>query len=253
MAMILYNPTNEDMGTQYVGETVKILSGSKVRVDDPRGRHVLNTLGPRGLMALEYGDEGEGEVKKKKEGIERNLAFKRKQVIDFNTHNEQQKQGNRPYIIPTKQITEYAKELGIGLREPYNVEDQAMKDIAAVKKESAEKDEKIKQQDSDIKVLTGQVQELIDLNKRFMKMSGEPEPDAEKPPEEREDGINIDFRKFGKNNFADWLVNNWNLVETYPEDIQKRLADKFHGFYDTEMPASKAEMDEFVQKQKIAA
>ena len=50
MAMILFNPTNEDLETQYIGERVLVKSDSRVRVDDPRGRHVLNTLGPRGLM-----------------------------------------------------------------------------------------------------------------------------------------------------------------------------------------------------------
>lgn len=241
MAMILYNPTNEDMETQYIGERVSIKSGAKVRVDDPRGRHVLNTLGPRGLVTLEYGDEGEGEEKKKQQGIERNMAFKRKQVIDFNTMNEQRFQSRLAYLTPTKQVQEYAKEIGVELRQPYNVESEASKEMAEMKKQLAEQKEEVAKKDDDIKSLTDQVNELISLNKRLLKMSGQ-------DVEDREDGINVDFRKLSEKNMADWLFKNWNLVQDSPKDVQDRVAKRYETVYKETMPASIEELQKKVEK-----
>ena len=246
MAVILYNPTNEDMETQYIGETVIIESGAKKRVDDARGRHVLNTMGPRGLVALEYGDEGDGEEKKKAQGIERNLTFKQKQVINFNTMNEQRFQTKLPYLTPTKQIQEYAKELGIGLRQPYNVEDSAVKEMAELKANLAKRTEEVSEKDDSIKILTSQVKELTGLVNKVLKSAGT--AIKEETEEESEDGIDIDLRKFGKNNFADWLVNNWNLYQNYPEDVQQRIAKRYEAIYKAIMPATIEELQKITEK-----
>lgn len=246
MAMILFNPTNEDFETQYIGETVLIKPGAKIRVDDPRGRHVLNTLGPRGLVALEYGDEGEGEEKKKQRGIERNLAFKRKQVIDFNTMNEQRFQAKQPYLTPTSKIKEYAKELGIGLREPYNVEDAAMKEMSELKKKLAEKTEEVSAKDNSINELKNQVEELTGLVNKMLDRAGGAV--KKEPEEEAEDGINVDLRKFGPNNMADWLLKNWNLYQNYPEEQQEKIAKRYETIYKESFPATKEELAKKVEK-----
>lgn len=251
MAIVLFNPTNEDMETQYIGETVIIKSGSKVRVDDARGKHVLNTLGPRGLMSLEYGDEGEKEDIKRTEGINRNMAFKRKQVVNFNQYNEQRYQARLPYLAPTKQLQEYAKELGIGLREPYNVEDAAVKEMSDLKKEISAKDQQLAQRDRTISEMQGQISELSALMKQFVEKGAGAAKDlmdeTDKAKQEA-DGLDVDLRKLSKNNMADWLMKNWNLTQKYPDEVKAKIANRFETLYGELMPANKADLEKFLEK-----
>lgn len=252
MAMILFNPTNENLETQYIGERVLVKSDSKVRVDDPRGRHVLNTLGPRGLMTLEYGDEGEGEERKRKEGIERNLAFKKKQVIDFNTVNEQRFQSKLPYVNPSKQIREYAKELGIGLREPYNVEDEANKEISELRKKLGEAKAESKSKDSDISELKTQVAELSALMNQVLDKAGKA-IEAENAEANKTElvGIKASYQNLNKKRFAPWVLSNWNLISQYPEEIQNHIAEKFSNLYKAVMPTIEEELEKMIAGNKL--
>lgn len=137
MSLVLFNPTNETLRAQYVGEDVVIAPypqhGHKVKVDDARGRHILNALGPRGLMSLEFGDE---EEKKAVIGLERNREFKKKQIIRYNQENERRKQAGMAYIEPTAQVAEYARELGIALLEPYALKDVEKAEVSRLKDEN---------------------------------------------------------------------------------------------------------------------
>jgi hypothetical protein len=254
MAIILFNPTNEDFETQYTGETIMILAGAKIKVDDPRGRHILNTLGPRGLVTLEYGDEGAGEDKKANDGISRNKAFKRKQVLDFNQNNQQRLQGKMPYLSPSRQLKKYAEELGIGLEEPYKVIDSANEEMARLiaEKESLEKSNKKK--DAALEVLQSQVADLTSKFHDFLTLAGKPVPtendmaagEAKAAKEKKElDGIRASFKMQGKKQFIKWVSNNWNLIQQYPEAIKGEIADRHLHLYGIPMPAEAPIINEY--------
>jgi len=117
MSVIVFNPTNEEFKTQHIGEDIVLPPNSTAKMSDARAKHVLNSLGPRGLMSLEFGDEIE---EKRKQGIDRNLEFKKRQVQRHNQQNEAQKRGGRPWIEPPDHIKAYAKELDLELIEPYS-------------------------------------------------------------------------------------------------------------------------------------
>jgi hypothetical protein len=245
MAIILFNPTNEEFCTQYSGEEVIIAAGGKVKVDVPRGRHVLNTLGPRGLMTLEYGDEGDGEMKKAAIGRERNMAFKRKQVLDFNQINEGRFQSKLPYLKPTAQMNQYAKELGIGLREPYNVEDAAKKEMAVLLADKEKLQAEVKEKDRALDVLQQQVATLTDQFKQFLQLAGaKQEVKGGNGADEELDGIKVSYSKLNKRRFIVWVAKNWNLIQTYPEEIRKDIAAKHESLYGAPFPTEQPIVEE---------
>jgi len=240
MAMILFNPTDEDFEGQYVGEQVIIKAGAKVKVDDPRGRHIINSLGNRGLVTLEYGDEGGGELVKAKIGIERHKVFKRKQVLDFNQINEGRFQSKQPYLTPTKQVQGYAKSLGIGIREPYNVEDAANAELSIVMTQNKELQAQVVKKDAALETLQAQVSDLTNEFRRFLALASDKAKDekAQVVPGDGADpaAIKAVYMKMGKDKFSNWIANNWSEIQTYPQDIKDDIASKHERLYGTEFP-----------------
>jgi hypothetical protein len=236
MALILFNPTNETLQTQYIGEDVSLAPGSKTRVDDARGRHVLNVLGPRGLTTLEYGDEGGGEAKKAAEGRERNMAFKRKQIMDFNVMNDQRTQAKQPYLTPSVTIRAYANELGIKLFEPYSTTDAAMApsvelraELERAKRENVSKDEAVS-------ILQAQVAELTKAMGAFMLRVGTPDV----APGYWEEFARK-FRSINGKHFASWVSDNWIEIESAPAEVKAEAADKYERLYKLSWPKSPSE------------
>ena len=127
MAIVLWNPTKDELEGVYAGLTIRFApdgeSGCKVKVDDAKGRHLLNELGPRGLTSLEYGDEGKTEAKKGEDGRKRSKEFKLKQIARYNPDNEARKARQLEYVDPPKIIKEWSKDLGVKLEAPYELPD----------------------------------------------------------------------------------------------------------------------------------
>lgn len=228
MAIILFNPTNEDLTTQYIGEDVTIQAGKKVRVDDPRGRHVLNVLGPRGLMTLEYGDEGEGEEKKAETGRQRNKDFKYKQVIDFNTLNEQRFQSRLPYLQPSAHIKRYANELGIELRQPYAVPEAAKRDMAQAMQKNEELVRENRQKDSEIQELREQVSELTSQFKLFLQKASGTQDSAT--------DLAGKWKNMGAKTLESWIVKNEERLLMLSDVDVKDLSDRYEHVYRKPMP-----------------
>lgn len=250
MAIVLFNPTDEEMRAQYIGEEVVIppapKPGHKIRVDDARGRHLLNVLGPRGLVSLEYGDEGEGELKKAEIGRRRNIEFWRKQVMDFNQLNDAQQQRRLPYIQPAPEIRAAAKRLGIKLYEPMSSKDEFTTEAqTTVAQELAVKERTIA-------TLQQQVQELTrlvaDLKSQVLSVAagaqeaGHEEIDdgaANNPPHNyANEAIIRKIKAIGPPMFDKWVRKNLAEIEEFPADVKRVIVEKWGRLYGTECPVS---------------
>jgi len=132
MSKMLYNPTNEVLSFAYGGITFFFNPQERKKVEDAAGKHLLHNLGARGLTVLEYGCD---EAKIEKDAVERNINFKRNMVVEFNQRNEQRKQTNFAYLAPTKEVKEYAIELGMGLLEPFSPRDREHEGMASMMSE----------------------------------------------------------------------------------------------------------------------
>ena len=130
----------------------------KMNVEDPTGRHLLNAFSTRGLCQLIFGDD---EKAIGDEGRDRNLEFKKAQVIRYNTQNEQRKMSGMGYLPPTEEVKRYAFELGIQLLQPYSLKDAEVSAIHNVVKENIELKGRLEAQGNEMEVLKVQVQNLI--------------------------------------------------------------------------------------------
>lgn len=150
MTTVLWNPTDrlgekfqEKFSGHYLGVGTAIEPGQKVKVDDARARHILNMLAPRGLVALDYGDDSNLD-KIAEEALKRNRDFKIKQVNDQNERNEARKAIGLPFLMPTETMRLYAEELGEDLVQPYRVKDQDRGRVTDLEKENAVLKEQIR-------------------------------------------------------------------------------------------------------------
>lgn len=241
MPKILFNPTNEPLAAQYVGEDVIIPSGGKIRVDDARGRAVLNTLFPRGLCELEYGDEGEKEERKAEQGRDRNRAFKRKQIMDFNALNDQRKQTNRPYLTPEPFLKDYAKELGMVLYEPYSSTDESKREGVQLRDEIQAKNREIAEKDKALGQLQAQVAEMQQMMKQIMAHGVSAATEA--PPKDDWDEVRKQVRGINRTHFANWVSKNFQTIKGYPEGVQAEIRDKYERMYGMPFPENANEAE----------
>jgi len=251
MSTVLFNPTNERFMTQYIGEDVALEpypeKGHMLRVDDARGRHVLNVLGPRGLCTLNYGDDDEVKKKKAVNGIARNKAFKRKMIIQFNQHNQSNEQRNLPHLVPSEQLKQYANEMGIGLIEPYTVADEERAEISMLKKKQNKDAVLIKKRDKEIEKFKQQISGLTEQVANLISTFKDPgkkenivakktkQEKAEKTLQTSEEGsLEIDseelrkqFVNFNKEEFNKWIQGQEQLYKMLPVSAQEEILAAF--------------------------
>jgi hypothetical protein len=244
MAIILFNPTNEELKDQYIGEDVVLPPGSKTRVDDARGRHMLNTMGPRGLVTLEYGDEGEGEARKAAAGRARNLKFKRDHVDRFNSQNDRKFQRKQTMDIPDVKVKEYARELGIKLFEPYTSTDDSMAPVAAMTAELDAKTRELAEKDTALETLQAQVATLTTMMAKFMgvKAAAGDQVGADHWVE-----FQKKYRNINGKYFHNWVADQWSEIVAAPAEIKQELADKYERLYSMPFPANDLEAKALAQ------
>jgi len=233
MAIVLFNPTNENFEATYGGQTFRIPrfpeDGHLVRVDDNKGNHILNQLGPRGLTSLDYGDEGEIKERKAKDGIKRNRDFKAKQISRYNQDNEQRKSTQRVYVDPPAFIKEYAKELGIGLLAPYEIADVKNEEISELKKEAEKRD-------SENRELREQVRGLMET---VQKLLGEIEktPEEKKADEQQKiiDEMIAKYKGMNRNIFRPTVEGlGAEGFGKLPIEVQTFISQRWGGFFNIE-------------------
>jgi hypothetical protein len=170
MSKTLYNPTNETLSFQWGGEWTKIPPDQEVEMDDARANQGLSELARRGLVSFSYKEGLDRELRRSRieEGLEANKAFKRKQIMDFNSLNDQRKQQKLQYLTPQKSLKDYAKELGMALYEPYSASDEAKREGMELRETIREKDKRLREQTESIAAMQAQIADLTAMMGKIM-------------------------------------------------------------------------------------
>ena len=219
MAIVLFNPTEDELRAQYGGIDVKVPADGKLRVDDQKARHILNILGPRGLTSLDYGDEGDIEIQKAEDGRNRSIEFKKRQIRSYNRDNEGRKMRNLEYVEPPEMIRQMAKDLGIVLIQPYDLPDVNTEEISTLRKENKELMAQLKSQSEQF------AEAMAMLNQKGLLAP------VEDPNQEY---IEI-FEDMKRTEFESWVESlTFDVFSQYPHEVQKMIMTKWEGFYDPE-------------------
>lgn len=230
MAITLFNPTDDDFKATYGGTTFTIpkcgQDGHMVRVDDAKGNHLLNQLGPRGLTSLDYGDSEEVKEKKAKDGKRRNYEFKRTQVARYNRDNEARKARQLEYVEPPDFIKEWSKDLGVGLVAPYEVADIKNEEIAQLREENKNRS---KENDE----LRKQLSKLMD---RFDSLMDKTVQENEETEDQKKIDTTISvIKKMNRQSFGPWVTDlKQQKYGAYPMEVQEFIREKWEGFFGDE-------------------
>lgn len=243
MSTTLFNPTNEDLEAQHIGVTTRIVKfpekGHMVLVDDAKARHLLNILAPRGLMSLDFGDEGDAKKEKAKEGRKRNKDFKMKQIMDFNQLNQANEARKVPYAYPSNELKEYSDEMGIELIAPYALPNVEKGKISKLKEELDGKNVRLEQQAKQMTDMQGQISELTSLVRGMIK-TGEDETKSEFKGEDVVEEV-VKFRSLNKAQFTAWMKKNWDEIPIFPVEIQEEIKERHEKLFKEPFPESKPE------------
>jgi len=231
MAIVLFNPTDEELRAQYGGIDVVIAAlgeeGNLVRVEDQKARHILNILGPRGLTSLEFGDDSEdGAIKNQKadDGRRRALDFKKKQVRTYNRDNEGRKMRHLEYVEPPELIKKWAKDLGELLIQPYELKSVDMEEISSLRSANKELMDQLKLQQTQFSEV------MAMLNQKGLLGDDKEEKEEDQHPE-----IKSEYIRMNRQQFEPWVRNlTFENFSLYPLPIQKDIMTKWEGFYDPE-------------------
>lgn len=178
MAITLWNPTTETFVMQFEGRTLILNAGQLMKVTESCGKFLLGGFGQRGLTSLEYGDDDE---KIRNDALERNRAFRVKQVVDYNQRNEARKQMNLPYLNPPELIRQYARELGIDIIAPFTVRAEENARIQQLEDINTKLSTALEEERSERKKMSDQINAL-------MKMMQPEKPSEELPPKKEAKG-----------------------------------------------------------------
>jgi hypothetical protein len=248
MAVVVYNPTDEEMIATYIGLTDKILPEQKLKVDDARGRSYLNELGPRGLVQLEFGDEGDGVAKKADAGRRKCYEFRRKQILRYNQTNERQKQNGGAYQEPPDYIRRWSENLGLKLLEPFAFTDDASIRMADVKQENLAKDRLLAQKDVEMGELKAQMGTMQDQMNQLLAMLKSGQQEKEPAPAAVEVDLietrkRLGYKFLNSTQFEPWVAKNWENIFNQPEEIQKEIKGKYADLYARPFPEQRPDLD----------
>jgi len=252
MAMVVMNPTDEEIKVTWSGIDYVFLPDERKRVEDSMGRQVIHNYANRGLISLEYGDEGEIELEKIKAGRAKNDEFWVKQCVNYNQLNEQRQQSHQPFVKPTEQVARHAKRLGIKLLEPYRLEDASSKQISMLMEQNKVLEKEIQKKDGALAGLQSQVSELTENFKKMMALAtGKVEEAPAAAPGNGNDKtmdvetVKATVQKMHKKQYVAWLDKNWSEIQTYPDDAIKVLAEKHETLYAKPFPEKRPAVDQY--------
>lgn len=233
MAMVILNPTDEDIEVKWGGQVHTLKPDSRQNFEDKDGKQIIHNYSTRGLVELNYGDEGEIELQKIKEGRRRYDEFWLKQVVNYNQINEERQQGNRPFIRPRENVVYHAKRLGLKLLEPYKVEDAGSKELSMLIEQNKMLERENAKKDEALVTMQDQISTLTTNFKKLMALAGA-EAEKETGPD-----IKSTITRMNKKSFATWLNKNWDEINSYPEDVRSDIANKHQNLYGTPLPGER--------------
>lgn len=233
MAMVILNPTDENIEVKWSGQTYVLEPDSRQTFPDQDGKQIIHNYNNRGLVELNYGDEGEIELQKIKAGRVKYDEFWTKQIVNYNQINEERQQGNRPFIRPTKEVVYHAKRLGLKLLEPYKIEDKTNKELSLLMEQNRELKKASEEKDKALVSMQEQISTLTSNFKQLMSLAG---ANAKKEPSPDVKSIIV---RMNKKSFSAWLAKNWDEINSYPDDAKSDIAKKHQDLFGTALPKEK--------------
>ena len=232
--MIVGNFTPDPIEWMHIGITGVVGPGEIVEMDTSRAKHVLNKFARRGLVQMQYGDDAEG---KKKESMGLWTHFWEFQIVQFNQHNEDQKEKGNRYARPTPELLEKAKILGLGLLQPWRIESKESPELKRLQEENIALKATVETQ-------TGQIQEILDMLKAGKEIPESPAKTEtiEPPGEDPLDVVAVNRKKYlslSANTMSGWIKNNWEEIGGMPEENRFEIQTRYEDLYQTPFPAEK--------------
>lgn len=248
--MVILNPTDYDITVKWDGLEHLIGPDERKQIEnDSMGKQIMHNYRARGLVDLYYGDEGDIELKKTKEGRKICDEFWTKQCISYNQDNERRQQTQRPFVKPQAEVQLHAQRLGIKLLEPYKLEDTSSKQISLLMDQNKKLEKELNKKDDAMVGLQAQVSELTDNFKKLMALAGGEPAKTEKVPADNGDAkfdeLKTTLTKMPKKRFANWIVKNWTEIQSYPDDVRNDIAAKHESLFNKTMPTEQPVIDNY--------
>lgn len=244
---IILNPTEWPIVVKWNGVDHVFKPDERKPVEDSMGRQVMHNYKQRGLVELNYGDEGEIELEKAKEGRERCDQFWTKQCQQYNQDNTTRKERNLSFVRPTTEVAFHAKRLGIVMIDPYKLEDTSSKEIKLLMDQNRDLTAEIAKKDTALAALQNQVAELTTNFQKFMALAGQ----GKQNPEDGNGGdmdpeaIKMAYSKMSKKNFAAWVINKWDEIQSYPDEVKDGIAVKHEKLFGGPLPKNKPAIESY--------
>lgn len=193
------NFTPEEMQWQWSGRMGRVKPGEIVEMIDAQANHVLNQLGPRGLVRLEFGDEEQLEALKQ-QAVDTYHRFWIRQVTMHNRSNEMARNEGRPFTFPIKEVVSYAKKHGIELLQPWKMADP-----------NTDKEKKLEEENAELKRRLQRLETIV-LSMR---------------PEDKElrNDLKNQYIRRGNPDFRKWVFSNLEEIKSWGQKCPPALDD----------------------------
>lgn len=246
MTMVIYNPTDWTIVVKWNGLDHTFKPDERKPVEDSMGRQVIHNYAARGLVELIYGDEGEKELQKAEEGRRRCDEFWTKQIENINQLNLERKEGNKPYLRPQPDVVMHAKRLGHKIIEPYKLVDSSSEETKLLIEQNRELRLEITKKDSTLEKLQNQIEDLTSKFQSFMALAGAQQPQGDNGGKDFDpEIIKATYNKMSRKNFVKWVVNNWEEIQSYPQEIRDGIAVKHENMFGAPLPEDKPEVETY--------
>ena len=244
--MIILNPTEWPITVKWNGLDHVFDSDERKPVEDPMGKQIIHNYQQRGLVSLVYGDEGEIELGKAKKGRAACDAFWTKQCVNYNQDNTRRQESNRTFVEATEEVAFHAKRLGIKMLEPYKLEDTSSKQIALLIEQNASLKKEIDKKDDSMTGLQAQVAELTENFKKLMSLASPQAPEGDNGDKAMDpEIIKATYYKMSRKRFVHWIVDNWEEIESYPDDVKDGIAVKHENLFQIPLPKGKPAIETY--------
>lgn len=224
MEGIIKNPTDELIEPMHGGKTFSFPPGKIMQIPVKSANHIMNEYGRRGLISLNYGDNGAPsknnpditiEQEKSEIGRRNNKKYKTAQVENYNQDNESRANNNTPYVKPPEQVEAYAKELGLQLIAPYRAPDQNQVAMNNLTEENL--------------TLKENLALVLDQNAQILKrLDGQEANTNLKTTEELDEAELIaGFMRMNTNQLSAYVDREKAVIAVWPEHVKTKLRERW--------------------------